>query len=88
MDWFIALVPIGLFFYLPLQISAVLKLKGFWRLFALIPLLPMGYVLIVTAVAISEGSNLAPMLFLFTVPFALVYVVVLVVLHWIIVGKT
>jgi hypothetical protein len=65
--------------YPGLQLSALLRMRGVWRVLAAVPLLPMGYILIVTAMALGEGSNLWPILLIFTAPFGAAY---LWILRW------
>ena len=63
--------------YPALQVSALRRMRGVWRLLALVPLLPMGYILVVTALALGEGSNLWPILLIFTAPFGAAYLWIL-----------
>lgn len=63
--------------YVALQIVAVVMLRGVWRVASLIPAVPMALVFLATVVGLFQGSNLWPILMLFTGPPALLYVVVL-----------
>ena len=65
--------------YPALQVNALRRMRGVWRVLAAVPLLPMGYILIVTALALGEGSNLWPILLIFTAPFGAAY---LWILRW------
>jgi hypothetical protein len=85
------LIPVGilggLFVYPPLQNFAAFRLKSFWRFFALIPLLAMGYVLTVTILAFLHESNVWPILLIFAAPVALLYLIVLFAIHWLVSGR-
>jgi hypothetical protein len=59
-----------------LQIAAIIKLRGIWRFLAILPLLPMAYVLIVTVIAFRQDLNLWPVLLIFAAPLALAYLIV------------
>jgi hypothetical protein len=63
--------------YVVLQIVAVIKLRGVWRIASLILAAPMTLVLLATVVGLFLGSNLWPLLMLFAGPPALLCVVVL-----------
>ena len=65
--------------YPALQVDSLRRMRGVWRVLAVVPLLPMAYILIVTAVALGEGSNLWPILLIFTAPFGAAY---LWILRW------
>lgn len=83
------LIPVGiwggLLVYPPLQFNAVRKLHGLWRVFAVLPLLPMGFVLVVTVRAFYYQSNVWPILLIFTAPVALLYLFALMYVHRIVV---
>jgi len=82
MDW---LIPVGiwggLLIYPPLQFVALRKLRGGWRTMAFVPALPMVAVLVLTAIGWIKQSNLWPILLIFAAPPALLYLIVLMVLH-------
>jgi hypothetical protein len=63
--------------YLVLQLIALWRWPGAWRLAAAIPAVPMAGVLVYTHMAYRAGSNLFPLVLLFTAPFALIYLIVL-----------
>ena len=67
--------------YPGLQIKALRRMRGVWRLLAAVPLLPMGYIVVVTALALQKGSNLWPILLIFTAPFGSAYLWILGWLH-------
>jgi len=75
---FLALVwsPVG---YAVAQVFALWRLRAGWRLAAAIPLVPMGAVVLYTIWAYSRGSNLFPLMLIFTSPLALLYLLVLIV---------
>jgi hypothetical protein len=79
------LIPVGiwggLLVYPPLQFKTVRKLRGIWRVFAVLPLLPMAFVLIVTIRGFYYQSNLWPILLIFTAPIALLYLLALTWIH-------
>jgi len=78
MDMLVAiLIPTSVLIYPPLQIFAVFKFRSFWRFLAVLPLLPMGYVLTVTIFAFLHESNVWPILFIFITPLALLYLILL-----------
>ena len=68
------------FAYPGMQVKALRRMSGFWRVLAAVPLLPMGYIIFVTALALGKGSNLWPILLIFTAPFGTVY---LAILRWV-----
>ena len=63
--------------YPSLQYSAVRELRGPWLVLGLLPLGIMVAVGIATAWALSQGSNLWPILLIFTAPFATGYLLLL-----------
>lgn len=67
--------------YLVLQVVALRRFRGAWRVAALAPLVPMAVVLLYTVSAYRAGSNLFPLVLIFTSPVALLYLVGLVALH-------
>jgi hypothetical protein len=52
-------------------------MRGVWLVLSLVPLAVMVVVGIVTALALSEGANLWPLLLIFTAPVATAYLAVL-----------
>ena len=72
------IVGVGAAFAYPrLQYLAVRQMRGVWLGLSLVPLGMMAIVAVVTATALSEGSNLWPLLLIFTAPLATVYLLVL-----------
>ena len=69
------------FAYPMMQIRALQQMRGGWRVLAAVPLLPMAYIIAVTLLALSEGSNLWPILLIFTAPIGTAYLGVLQWLH-------
>jgi hypothetical protein len=61
--------------YLVLQVRALWRWRGAWRLAALPPVVFIGAVVLYTARLLSEGSNLAPILVVFAIPVALLWLV-------------
>lgn len=64
--------------YVVLQLVTLVRYRGRRRRLALIPLVPMGCVIIYTLVALGRGSNLFPLVLLFTAPFGALYLLTLV----------
>jgi hypothetical protein len=85
-DWVVDLfglaVTAGVPVYLALQVWLPWRFAGGWRKAALAPLWPMGAVLAWTLFAFIDGSNLFPLVLIFTAPFAALYLLALLVLHW------
>jgi hypothetical protein len=52
--------------YPRLQYSALRKMRGVWLVLSLVPLAVMLVVGVITALALSEGANLWPILLIFT----------------------
>jgi hypothetical protein len=69
------------FAYPVLQVRAFRRMRGYWLVLAAVPLLPMFYIIVVTALALGEGSNLWPILLIFTAPIGAAYLFVLITLH-------
>lgn len=63
--------------YPKLQYSALRQMRGVWLVLSLAPLVVMLVVGVVTALALSEGANLWPLLLIFTAPIATAYLAVL-----------
>jgi len=85
MSWGATLLVFGMMWSVPgyfvLQAVALRRWRGGWWTAAAIPLLPMGAVLVYTAVAFLKGSNLFPLVLIFASPPALVYLVILLILR-------
>lgn len=71
--------------YLVLQVVLLRRYRGGWRLAAAVPALPMTGVLIYTVYAYQAGSNLFPLVLIFTSPFALLYLLGLMVVRHVVV---
>jgi MFS superfamily sulfate permease-like transporter len=74
------IVTIGwasIFGYPILQYTAFHRFSGLWRVFAFLPLLVIGLVVCLSIFWLSKGSNLWPVLLLFTAPFACIYLAIL-----------
>jgi len=67
--------------YPVLQVAALRRFRGFWRLLAAVPLLPMGYIIAVTALAFREQSTLWPLLLILMAPVGLAYLGILWLVH-------
>jgi hypothetical protein len=67
--------------YPVLQVRAFRRMRGAWLLLAAVPLVPMAYIIGVTALALGKGSNLWPILLIFTAPFGAAYLFLLGMLH-------
>jgi hypothetical protein len=67
--------------YFVLQPLLLLRVRDGWRRAVLAPLLPMGAVLAWTCYAFLKGSNLFPLVLIFTAPLADVYLLVIVLLR-------
>ena len=52
-------------------------MQGGWRILAGLPLPVMAYIVVVTIMALNEGSNLWPLLFIFAAPPAWIYLLLL-----------
>ena len=70
--------------YFVLQAWLLWRLHGGWRKAAAAPLWPMGLVLAYTVCAFLDGSNIFPLVLIFTAPLAFLYLLALLTLHWII----
>jgi hypothetical protein len=71
----------GIFVYPVLQYIAACRMRGRWRFWAMLPLGPMGFVLVVTVYALLKQSNVWPIPLIFVAPPALLYLGVLLVVH-------
>jgi len=65
--------------YLVLQVVLLRRYRGAWRLAVAVPAVPMTGVLIYTVYAYQAGSNLFPLVLIFTSPVALLYLLGLMV---------
>jgi hypothetical protein len=63
--------------YLPLQVYTVVRLRGVWRLVALLPVLLMVPIISLTAYALAQQSNLWPLYLIFGAPVGTGYLAVL-----------
>ncbi len=68
--------------YLVLPVVVIVKARGLLRWVAAVPLLAMVPIVILTAIALAQQSNLWPILLLFAAPVALVYVLVVAIFQW------
>jgi cytochrome bd-type quinol oxidase subunit 2 len=75
---------VGLLCYIVLQVRAIRRMTGYWRLFAWLPVPAMLAVLAATGVAARKESNLWPLLLIFFVPVALIYLLLLLALRWVV----
>jgi hypothetical protein len=67
--------------YLVAQVVALRRFQGGWWVAALVPLVPMAIALLYTVSAYRSGSNLFPLVLIFTSPIAFLYLVALMVLR-------
>lgn len=63
--------------YVIAQIAALVIFRGRMRWLVAVPILPMSWVVFITARAWAERSNLWPIIMIFSSPVALVYVLVI-----------
>jgi hypothetical protein len=70
-----------------LQYLAIKRMSGVWRVFAYLPLIPMAVVIVVTVILLSQESNIWPVVLIFVSPVILVYLLFLLVLHYLIVRR-
>jgi hypothetical protein len=69
--------------YLPLQIIALVKWRGAWRWAAVAPLALMVPVIVYTAYAFAQDSNLWPIVLIFAAPIATFGLGILFVIHYV-----
>ena len=69
------------FAYPVLQVRALRRMRGGWMLLAALPLVPMAYIIILTALALRGGFNLWPILLIFAAPFGTAYLAILSFAH-------
>ena len=83
--WWATLFFFGLMWSVPgyfvLQAVALWRWGGGWKTAAMVPLLPMSAILLYTIVAFRAGSNLFPLVLIFSSPPALLYLVALMMLR-------
>ena len=68
------LVILPVLLYLVAQISAAVKLRGWARRIAFLPVIPMAWVTYVTVLAFRHDSNLWPILLIFASPAAAFFI--------------
>jgi hypothetical protein len=73
-------VMLGVPGYFVLQAWLLYLLRGGWLVAAMLPLPPMALVLAYTVHAFNKGSNLFPIVLIFTAPIAFIYLLVVLVL--------
>jgi O-antigen ligase len=85
MDLTSLLIPVGIYGgilgYPILQFLAIKRMRGGWRVLALLPLLIMIPVLVVTFLGLSRGSNLWPIILIFVAPIVFAYLIILFFAH-------
>jgi hypothetical protein len=74
-------ITAGVPLYFVLQAWLLWRLRGGWRGAAAIPLLPMAAVLAYTFYAFLDGSNLFPLVLIFTAPIAALYLLAIMALR-------
>ena len=67
--------------YLVAQVVALRRFRGGWWVAALVPLVPMAIVLLHTVSAYRAGSNLFPLVLIFTSPIAFLYLMALILIR-------
>jgi hypothetical protein len=67
--------------YIVLQVRSIKRLRGGWRVFAVLPLAPIALILIETIIGLYQGANLWPLGIILLSPIALGYLVLLLALH-------
>ena len=85
MDYTDFLIPVGIyggiFGYPILQFFAVKRMRGWWRVLALLPLIVMLPVLCSAFLGLYRGANLWPIILIFVAPWVLAYLIALLVVH-------
>lgn len=86
MDTFVEfLIPVGMLcgglVYPVLQYLVARRMRGRWRFWAMLPLGPMGFVLVITVYALLKQSNVWPIPLIFVAPLAVLYLGILFVAH-------
>jgi hypothetical protein len=69
--------------YFLLQMLALWRLRGRWRIAAIVPAVPMAAIVTHACLAFLAQSNLFPLFLLFASPPASLYLAFLLVVHWI-----
>lgn len=64
-----------------MQVMALRRMRGGWRVAAFMPLLAMGAAIAVAVLGVLAGSNLAPIWVVFALPLCFAWLVVLWLLH-------
>jgi len=83
MDVLYSFLPLALLVaYLWLQIRALRYWQGGWRLAAWLPAIAMVAATLVGVVGSLQGSNIAPIWIVFTLPFALLALIALGLVKW------
>lgn len=77
LDLFLLGLPLWLIGGIVLQVKALRRFGGGWRVAAWIPALAMGAAVAVAVLGSLAGSNLAPIWIVFALPFCLAWLVVL-----------
>ena len=73
------MIALSLLGYFILQIRAFRRWEGGWRMLALVPLVATVPIVAYTLLAYAAGSNLWPLLMIFTLPFAFLYLAALAI---------
>lgn len=83
MDILFNILPLALLVaYLWLQIRALRRWQGGWRVAALLPAIAMAAATLVGVVGGLQGSNIAPIWIIFTLPIALLVLIALGLVKW------
>ena len=80
MDVIGLLIMVGVPGYFALQAWLLYSLRGGWLYAAALPLVPMAAIVVYTVYAFNKGSNLFPLVLIFTAPLAFIYLLVVFVL--------
>ena len=67
--------------YIVLQIRAIYRTRGVWRIFAILPIAPAAIILIFTATGLIEMANLWFLLLVLFMPIVIVYLILLLISH-------
>jgi hypothetical protein len=74
-------ITLSLPVYIAAQVWSLKRLEGGWRKAALIPLVVMGVALCVSLLALAAGSNLWPIWLILLAPLALLWLLILLLMH-------
>jgi len=74
--------------YFVLQPMALLRFTGKWRTAAMVPLIGAAPALVFSLYALSQDSNLWPMMFIMFAPIGTIYLVALIAAHYFKTGMT